>query len=247
MSTRATITVADERDHFDIYQHHDGYPDGPHGLVRHLKAAERRAWDLPRFEAADFAAAIIATLKDRGGSTYLTEDAAAHEDRAYHYRVSPLRDATCTRVGVTISESNWDKPDREIFSGGLDEAVERFDARPETEPTASVFAVLDTAIGALGRAEEEIGQWRQHQSDDDTKAVLDDLNGACLDLEALRSFLQLAEPWQALAEAESALADFEAAQRKGLVPGAKARVFSAMDACRQYQRRSDTPLHPALE
>lgn len=84
MSTRATITVADERGSFDIYQHHGGYPDGQHGLVRQIAMARRMAWDLPRFEASDFAAAVIAALKDRGGSTYLTADAEAHCDRAFH-------------------------------------------------------------------------------------------------------------------------------------------------------------------
>ncbi len=54
MSTRTTTTVADKQDSFDIYQHHDGYHDGPYGLVRHLALARRLAWDLPRFEAADF-------------------------------------------------------------------------------------------------------------------------------------------------------------------------------------------------
>ena len=49
MSTRATITVADEHYSFDIYQHHDGYPEGPHGLVRHIAMARQLAWTPPRF------------------------------------------------------------------------------------------------------------------------------------------------------------------------------------------------------
>ena len=104
MSTRATISVADDNDSFDIYQHHDGYPDGPHGLVRQIAMARRLAWNLPRFEAADFAAAIIAVLKDRGGSTYLTRDADTHGDRDFHYRVTPLRENMTTRVILTISK-----------------------------------------------------------------------------------------------------------------------------------------------
>lgn len=108
MSTRATITVADENDSFDIYQHHDGYPDGPNGLVRHIAMARRLAWDLPRFEAADFAAAVIAVLKDRGGSTYLTKDAEAHGDRSYHYRIEPARENTVTRAQLTISRPSWE-------------------------------------------------------------------------------------------------------------------------------------------
>ncbi|MEL6220782.1 MAG: hypothetical protein AAFR79_20410, partial [Pseudomonadota bacterium] len=66
--------------------------------MRHIAMAQRLAWDLPRFEAADFAAAIIAVLKDRGGSTYLTEDTEAHGDRAYCYYVEPLREGVSTQV-----------------------------------------------------------------------------------------------------------------------------------------------------
>ena len=135
MSTRATITVADSRDSFDIYQHHDGYPEGPFGLVRQLGMAQRLAWDLPRFEAADFAAAIIAVLKDRGGSTYLTADAEAHTDRAFHYRVEPLRDGVSTQVQLTIAKTTWrvDQADTEMFKGPLTNAIAKSKARESLE------------------------------------------------------------------------------------------------------------------
>ena len=147
MSTRATITVADEHDSFDIYQHHDGYPEGPHGLVRHIAMAQSLAWDLPRFEAADFAAAAIAVLKDRGGSTYLTANAEAHSDRAYHYRIEPLRDGVSTQVQLTVSKANWraDQADSEVFKGPLAEAITKFDAMGETAKQPREYQILQDA------------------------------------------------------------------------------------------------------
>lgn len=236
MSTRATIIVADEREQFHLYQHHDGYADGPHGIVRHLKAAQRRAWDLPRFEAADFTAAIIATLKDRGGSTYLTNDADAHSDRSFHYRISPLREQTQTTVGLIVSQARFSGPDRKIFNGSLEEAVDRFHAQPEAAHETSVWRVLDDALGTLARAEEQIGQRHRQQSDHETQTVLSNLNDAGLKLEGLRTFLQQANPWDALSAAEYALADIDAARRKGQLPGAKAKTFGAMDAYRRHQK-----------
>lgn len=133
MSTRATITVADQHDSFDLYQPHDGYPDGPHGLVRHIAIARRLAWDLPRFEAGDFAAAIISVLKDRGGSTYLTKDADAHSDRSFHYRIETVREDTAHRVQLTISRPSWERVrgDVEVFAGSIQNAVAKFKAVDE--------------------------------------------------------------------------------------------------------------------
>lgn len=161
MSTRATITVADEHESFDLYQHHDGYPDGPHGLVRHIDMARRLAWDLPRFEAADFAAAIIAALKDRGGSTYLTKDAEAHDDRSFHYRIAPLQEETTTRVMLTITRPRWEdgKPDIDVFSGEIPEAIKQFDAVGEPSQGPREWHILGEIEAALFRAEEDIIQW----------------------------------------------------------------------------------------
>lgn len=177
MSTRATITVADDRDRFDLYQHHDGYPDGPHGLVRHLALARQYAWDLPRFEAADFAAAIIAVLKDRGGSTYLTKDADAHGDRSFHYQIEPLRENYVTRVMLTISRPSWDRsePDVEVFRGDIQEAVTKFDAVGETAKQPREYQLLMTAEGALWRAHEEISALCGERPDPDTEKVYEDI------------------------------------------------------------------------
>jgi len=200
MSTRATITVADDNDSFDIYQHHDGYAEGPHGLVRHIAMAGRLAWDLPRFEAADFAAAVVAVLKNRGGSTYLTADAEAHTDRAFHYRIEPLRDGVSTQVQLTISKASWcaDHADTQIFKGPLAEAVIKFDAIGETAKQPREYQILQDAEGALWRAHEEIRALCGERPDEDTEKVYEDIEDATRSLMRLRQHLDTMAPWRAL-------------------------------------------------
>lgn len=238
MSTRATITVADDNDSFDIYQHHDGYPDGPNGLVRHIAMARRLAWDLPRFEAADFAAAIIAVLKDRGGSTYLTSDAEAHGDRTFHYRVTPLRESTTTRVMLTISKPSWErgKGDVEVFAGEIQDAVARFDAVAETSDQPREWQILGEIEGALFRAEEEIGQWVKGTPDPDTQATLDDLDDAGRAMCQLRHHLEKNDPWRGLTKAETILETMRKEQSNQYANFAATEVHLAMDAHRRFQR-----------
>lgn len=69
MSTRAVYTFVEpnpepdvgvEYTHFNVYKHHDGYPTG---ACEAIEAALEAAWDLPRFEADEFAAAFVAQNK----------------------------------------------------------------------------------------------------------------------------------------------------------------------------------------
>jgi hypothetical protein len=238
MSTRATITVADKHDSFDIYQHHDGYPDGPHGLVRHIAMARRLAWDLPRFEAADFAAAIIAVLKDRGGSTYLTKSADAHGDRDYHYRIEPLREDFYTRVMLTISRPNWEKgkPDTEVFSGEIQTAVQQFDAVAEATEQPREWKMLTEIQGTLCRANEEIAQLCGERPDSDTEKVFDDLEDAGRAMCQLRHHLEKANPWDALKKAETMLENIESSPANHYAGLARTEVHIAMEAHRRFQR-----------
>jgi len=87
MSTRATIGVHDDYGSYYIYRHHDGYPNSPHGVIETLKKALPFAWPLPRFEADDFAAAIVRAWKDLGGDIRLTTDHEAHSDTKYQYDI----------------------------------------------------------------------------------------------------------------------------------------------------------------
>jgi hypothetical protein len=125
MSTRATLSVFDDHDKFDIYRHHDGYPHGPNGVIQDVKRAMGKAWPMPGFQAADFSAAMVATMKNCPGSLYLTRQAELHMDRWYHYDITRAEKELhlvvheySERVGKVLP----------IFEGTIDEAIDRFDA-----------------------------------------------------------------------------------------------------------------------
>ena len=146
MSTRSTISVFDNRDQFAIYRHHDGYPSGEHGVIHDLKKATDLAWDPPRFEAADFAAAVVAAMKHHGGSVYLTRDAEFHGDRDFHYGVSFADKAVqvCVHDFTARAEKALIR-----FNGPLDGAVEVFEAGlVESERLAMIHRVWEALSGA---------------------------------------------------------------------------------------------------
>ncbi len=100
MSTRAIYTFYDSDDEVHVYKHHDGYPytGGLHngetfeggGLVW-IKDAKAFAWDLPRFEADEFAASFVKANKSVGGGVRLIGDQQPWEyasDCEYWYKVS---------------------------------------------------------------------------------------------------------------------------------------------------------------
>lgn len=204
MSTRATITVSDEHDRFHIYQHHDGYPDGPHGIIHHLNRARRRAWDLPRFEAADFSAAIVAALKDRGGSTYLTTDAAAHGDRSYHYEISPLRDATRTSVQIVIRQSSFDGSMRDIFSGPVEEAVTAYQAGTAETFVDPVIDHLHQIVRSIDHIVDDLGQDQMSAIATDP-ACIENIRDAAFLAEELCALHAEAAPFSALEKVAAAL------------------------------------------
>ena len=82
MSTRACYTFLDtfsrgETRSFQVYKHHDGYPyaqchtgEEAGGLVW-IREALSYAWDLPRFEADEFAASFIVANKGNSGGVRL--------------------------------------------------------------------------------------------------------------------------------------------------------------------------------
>ena len=112
MSTRCTITVRDERggrDAFSLYRHSDGYPDTQHGVVATLSKALPLAWSMPRFEADDFAAAIVAAWKDGGGYIRLTGGRDWHVDTEYHYEVFPDAGAVRVQVYGRANHGDWER------------------------------------------------------------------------------------------------------------------------------------------
>ena len=85
MSTRAVYTFKDREDTFNVYKHHDGYPEG---ALSFIKKATLYAWELPRFEPDEFGASFIAANKDGEGSVRLTSDFKRHGDLAYRYEIT---------------------------------------------------------------------------------------------------------------------------------------------------------------
>lgn len=109
MSTRAVITFKDEFGSFSVYQHMDGYPthagDSAAGVLGMLREtlAGGYAWQWPRFEADEFAAAYIAQNKGEGGGNIrLSKGHTAHGDLAYSYRVEALHTLDGKRLKVWI-------------------------------------------------------------------------------------------------------------------------------------------------
>jgi hypothetical protein len=61
MSTRALYTFTDAEASWNVYKHSDGYPTGAARTL--TEAAKWFAWQLPRFEADEFATAFCAAGK----------------------------------------------------------------------------------------------------------------------------------------------------------------------------------------
>lgn len=70
MSTRALYIFSDNDsdESYIVYKHHDGYPEG---AKKSIQSAAGLAWEFPRFEADEFAAAFVAANKDRPGGIRL--------------------------------------------------------------------------------------------------------------------------------------------------------------------------------
>jgi hypothetical protein len=124
MSTRAIYTFYDSddfantyrlRSEVHVYKHHDGYPytGGLHngetfeggGLVW-IKDAKGFAWDLPRFEADEFAASFVKANKSVGGGVRLIGDQQPWEyasDCEYWYKITSGGED----VRVTVLSVDW--------------------------------------------------------------------------------------------------------------------------------------------
>ena len=99
MGTRAIYIFEDDHNgllegEVHVYKHYDNYPSG---AVDFIENAKEFAWELPRFEADEFAAAFVAANKNRkGGEVRLVN--ARFKDRDamleanhwcdYHYVIS---------------------------------------------------------------------------------------------------------------------------------------------------------------
>ena len=94
MGTRAIYIFEDEHEEVHVYKHYDNYPLG---AVDFIENAKEYAWELPRFEADEFAAAFVAANKSRtGGGVRLVNASFKDRDEMleanhwcdYHYVIS---------------------------------------------------------------------------------------------------------------------------------------------------------------
>lgn len=96
MSTRGVYTFIDERERFHVYKHWDNYPTDSRnpdiGAYAWIRQAKDKAWELPRFEASEFATAFIAKHKTDGGGVYLTKHYNRHADIEYRYEIRQVGD-----------------------------------------------------------------------------------------------------------------------------------------------------------
>ena len=72
MGTRAIYFFEDhDGSVYGVYKHYDNYPSGAADFIENAKAY---AWEFPRFEADDFAAAFVAANKaEKGGEVRLLQ------------------------------------------------------------------------------------------------------------------------------------------------------------------------------
>ena len=106
MGTRCVITFKDETDKFSIYQHWDGDPETIfHNLQSVVTAG--KAWQGPRFEADEFAAAYVATHKNSPGNIRLTRGPRRHGDLSYEYIVYAVGESLVMKSAEAFGKRKW--------------------------------------------------------------------------------------------------------------------------------------------
>lgn len=118
MSTRAIYTFYDSDNEIHVYKHHDGYPyckfpdqysfirSGEGGGLVWINDAKGFAWDLPRFEADEFAASFVKANKSVGGGVRLIGNQKPWEyasDCEYWYKVACIDGD----LHVTVLSVDW--------------------------------------------------------------------------------------------------------------------------------------------
>lgn len=118
MGTRSITTFTDERGSYHIYKHWDGYPEN---MVPLIFGAQTAAWELPRFEADEYAAAFVSTTKVKEGDVRIQLGRTDAADVEFGYTV------TCQKgkLHLVITTCDfWDDgtEERVLFSGTEKEA-----------------------------------------------------------------------------------------------------------------------------
>ena len=135
MGTRAIYQFQDnDGDECFVYKHYDNYPEG---AVHFIEDAKGFAWELPRYEADEFAAAFVAVHKNKkGGEVRLISHHLKSEDEIlkenhwcdYHYVIH--FDKTLGDLWVEIWESFYQKDGStkwsEVWEGTHTEMMEKY-------------------------------------------------------------------------------------------------------------------------
>lgn len=124
MGTRAVYSFLDEHNvAFHVYKHWDNNPEGAAGF---LTNALEHAWDLPRYEHDEFAAAFIAANKKwgSGGDIRMCFRPENHCDIEYLYEISQAKNGQMIMKAFEVNFWDESKPLRkQIFYGRLKDFV----------------------------------------------------------------------------------------------------------------------------
>ena len=127
MSTRGMFVVRefDGSESFNIYKHHDMYPEGAVECIE--TTVTRYSWPLPRFEADEFAAALVAASKgDVPGGMRLMQsghwETVAPRDIAYVYIITQAdKDLLIAAYDVTFNGIMDEFEKDRLFVGNLEQ------------------------------------------------------------------------------------------------------------------------------
>lgn len=120
MSTRAVYTFIDSDDTFHVYKHHDNYPTG---AVKFIENALKLSWELPRFEADEFATGFIAANKNYPGNIRLTTHYERHGDLDWRYEI--YFDNKHLDLMINVFAFRWGNGQKKLFTGTLKEFKEQ--------------------------------------------------------------------------------------------------------------------------
>ena len=122
MSTRGVFTFSGDGEEYHVYVHHDCYPEG---AAAHLSKAleSNMVWQLPRFEASEFAAGFVAATKTQPGGVTLMVDRDDYSDTQYCYMV--YFNKNINALGLEVRAINLtDEHDSLLWEGPLKEFIE---------------------------------------------------------------------------------------------------------------------------
>jgi len=120
MSTRGAYVFEDASNGVSVYRHSDNYASG---AAEAIEKAKSMAWQNPRFEADEFAAAFVAANKDGpGGIRLISGDRNGWMDFAhdleYVYRVTAIDGRLNVVAFHVFYNDTWEM--EEIYNGELE-------------------------------------------------------------------------------------------------------------------------------